>query len=118
MEDSDRYRLMFGPYTTPDFAYGDVVVCARRGEVEIVGLSSGPIPWPVGKVGRHRFLILYAGLAEAVRREPGRAVGLNSTLPIGCVSVSTMWATRRSSRLVPSNVFADGFFACHSVITL
>ena len=33
----------------------------------------------------------------------------------GC---ATMWATRSSSRRVPSNVFAAGFVACHSVMTL
>ena len=29
-----------------------------------------------------------------------------------------MWATRSSSRLVPSKVFAAGFVARHSVMTL
>lgn len=40
----------------------------------MVAPSDGPIPWPVGKRGRRRFLILYAGLADAVRRESALAV--------------------------------------------
>ena len=35
---------LLGSYATPTFSYGDVVECARRGEVRIVGLSSAPIP--------------------------------------------------------------------------
>jgi hypothetical protein len=74
MPDDERTRLLFGPYATPAFSYGDTVECAIRGEVEIVGLTDAPIPWPVGKLGRQRFLVLYADLAEAVRRESGLAV--------------------------------------------
>src|SRR5262245_7199976 len=77
MTDRDRFRLLFGPYRTPAFHYGDVVVCERRGEVIITGLSAGPIAWPIGKrrqKGRARTLILYADLAEAVRRESALAV--------------------------------------------
>ena len=50
MPDADRHRLLFGPYRTPVFKYGDVVICESRGQVEIVGLSGGRIPWPVGSV--------------------------------------------------------------------
>jgi hypothetical protein len=60
---------LLGRYATPAFHFGDHVVCALRGEVEIVGLSCGPIPWPVGRVpprGRQRFLVLYDGLLQAV----------------------------------------------------
>ena len=40
---------VLGTYATPAFSYGDVVRCARRGEVRIVGLSFAPIPWPIGQ---------------------------------------------------------------------
>ena len=40
---------LLGSYAAPAFAVGDVVTCARRGEVRIVGLSSAPIPWPIGQ---------------------------------------------------------------------
>src|SRR5262249_2783903 len=32
---------LLGSYATPRFTYGDVVECARRGEVQIVGHSAG-----------------------------------------------------------------------------
>jgi hypothetical protein len=73
-----RQQLLFGPYKTPHFRYGSVVMCELRGEVELVGLREAPIPWPVGRrVGRHgssRGLVLYAGLARAVRQETSLAV--------------------------------------------
>jgi hypothetical protein len=35
---------LLGKYATPRVNYGDVVECARRGDVRIVGLSSAAIP--------------------------------------------------------------------------
>src|SRR5262249_25716201 len=67
---------LLGSYATPAFDYGDVVTCARRGDVRIVGLSEAPIPWPIGQRlprGRARALVLYGDLAEAVRRESAPA---------------------------------------------
>ena len=74
MDDSDRLRLLFGPYSHPPLAYGDEVLCEVRGEVIIFELSNGLIPWPVGKRGRGKGLVVYAGLADAVRRESAQAV--------------------------------------------
>jgi len=48
----DRHQLRFGPYRTPRFKYGARVECEVRGEVTIIGLSDGPIPWLVGKTQR------------------------------------------------------------------
>jgi hypothetical protein len=72
--DDDRTRLLFGPYATPAFRYGDTARCVIRGEIEIVELTDAPIPWPVGKIGAHKSMILYAGLVRAVRRESAMAV--------------------------------------------
>ena len=69
MQDSDRFKLRFGPYATPPFSYGDVVMDEVRGEVTIVGLTDGLIPWPIGKRGRAKTIVVYAGLADAVRKE-------------------------------------------------
>lgn len=74
MGDADRLRLLFGPYSHPAFGYGDEVQCQVRGAVEVVGLTDAPIPWPVGKRGRQRFIVVYHGLADAVRRESAQAV--------------------------------------------
>ena len=43
---------LLGTYTTPLYRRGDLVVCALHGEVEVVGLSAGPIPWPIGRPPR------------------------------------------------------------------
>jgi hypothetical protein len=72
--DADRFRLLFGPYRTPRLRYGKAVFCEVRGEVTICGLSDALIPWPVGKRGRAKSLVVYGDLAEAVRRESNQAV--------------------------------------------
>jgi hypothetical protein len=75
MTDAVRHRLL-GRYATPRFRYGARVQCEVRGEVVVVGLSDAPIPWPVGKPhgGQGLSLVVYKGLAAAVRRESASAV--------------------------------------------
>ncbi len=75
MNDEQRFALHFGPYQTPQFNYGDVVMDEMRGEVTIYKLSTGLIPWPIGKRGAALSPVLYAGLADAIRRESNQAVG-------------------------------------------
>lgn len=70
-------KLHFGPYKTPVFRYGATVVCEVRGEVRIVGLSDDRIPWPIGRpqgTRAGRALVVYKGLARAIRKESGIAV--------------------------------------------
>lgn len=74
MTDADRFRLHFGPYTTPTFCYGEVVQDQVRGRVTIVGLTNARIPWPIGNRGRTKTFVVYDGLAQAVRRESNQAV--------------------------------------------
>jgi hypothetical protein len=74
MTETTRHHLLFGPYRTPIFHYGDTVICEMRGEVEIVGLSSGRIPWLIGKRNKRWALVLCGALADAVRRESAVAV--------------------------------------------
>src|SRR5262245_35251072 len=77
MTESDRFKLLRGPYKTPRFRYGQSVFCEHRGYVAIAGLRDLPIPWPTCRVGkRSRALILFADLARAVRRESAQAVAL------------------------------------------
>jgi hypothetical protein len=73
MKGRDRFRLL-GTYRTPRFRYGRTVRCEVRGEVEVVGLHEAPIPWPVGKKGRAKSLVVFKDLAMAVRREAEIAV--------------------------------------------
>jgi hypothetical protein len=78
MTDSERFRLLFGPYSAPRFEYGQPMDCAIRGSVIACGLSSGCIPWPVGKLHqgwRGRFLIVTGDLENAIRLESGIAIG-------------------------------------------
>lgn len=74
MRDSDRFKLRFGPYLMPMFKYGQVVFCEVRGEVTIVGLTDAKIPWPMGKRGHTKTFVVFAGLADAVRKEANLAV--------------------------------------------
>ena len=88
-EHPDRVRLRYGPYQTPRFNYGKVVRCEVWGEVILGGLSGARIAWPVGKPGwrsRTRVLVVYRGLAKAVRRETELAVAFHWG-----VSRNTVW---------------------------
>jgi hypothetical protein len=73
MLQAERFRL-HGRYRTPQFKYGAVVEDLSRGRVQIVGLSDGRIPWPIGKKGSAKSLVLFKGLAKAVLRESHQAV--------------------------------------------
>jgi hypothetical protein len=72
MEDAERFRLL-GTYRTPRFRYGRKGLCAVRGEVTIVGLTEAPIPWHIGKRGRGLLLVVFKGLAKALRSESNQA---------------------------------------------
>jgi hypothetical protein len=78
MRDTERLRLRFGKYRTPRFRYGAIVECQVRGPMRIIGLSSGRIPWPIGyppdTSGGRASLVVYKGLAKAVRLESSQAV--------------------------------------------
>jgi hypothetical protein len=77
MTDGDRFKLLFGPYAAPRFEYGRPMDCAVNGSVIACGLSSGRIPWPVGKRhrgSRGRFLIVTGDLEKAIRTESGVAI--------------------------------------------
>ena len=69
----DRFRLL-GRYKSPTFRYGQRVKCAVRGDVQIVGISDAPIPWPVCLGPGGKSLVVFKGLARAIRRESINAV--------------------------------------------
>jgi len=74
VNDAERFKLLFGPYRTPRFRYGATVECLCRGPVTIVGITDSKIPWPVGRTKRAKSLVVYRGLADAIRRESNQAV--------------------------------------------
>lgn len=77
MTDDERFQLRFGPYKSPRFRYGTTVACKVRGECDIYELPDALIPWPMGRPHGARggnSLIVYRGLAKAVRKEAGIVV--------------------------------------------
>ena len=64
---------------------GARVPCEVRGIVEIVGLSQGPHPWPVGHKDGKEDLVVYRGLASAVRDESPDAVAARWGVPVEAV---------------------------------
>jgi len=78
MTNDDHFRLLFGPYKTPVFRYGDGAFCELHGDIILCGLTDAPIPWPTGKKrqkgSRARAIVLCGALVEAVRRESAQAV--------------------------------------------
>src|SRR5262245_25698110 len=76
MKDVDRLKLL-GTYKTPRVRIGRVLSCeARDCDVVVTGYTDARIPWPVGR--RRGFaakaLVVYGGLADAVRWEAAIAV--------------------------------------------
>jgi hypothetical protein len=85
---------LLGKYRTPKFRVGDLVNCARRGNVRITCVSDAPIPWPIGQTlpkGRGRALILYGDLAKAVKRESAEAI-----MHWFGVKANTVWQWRKT----------------------
>jgi hypothetical protein len=88
-----------------------------RGEVVITGMTDAPIPWPVGKGGRGRHsLVVYKGLARAVRRESNQAVARSWGVDPQTVSkwrkaLGTGRATKGTSRLHREYAFEPGLTA-------
>src|SRR6266699_2227777 len=67
-------QLRFGPYVTPVCVVGAVVECEVRGLVTVVRASDGSIAWPVGERDGREELIVFKGLARAIRVESAEAV--------------------------------------------
>jgi hypothetical protein len=61
-------------YKTPKFRYGAIVFDEVRGDVEIVGLSDAPIPWPIGKKRNAKSLVVFKDLVRAIRSESNATV--------------------------------------------
>jgi hypothetical protein len=74
MKDTDRCKLLFGPYHTPRFRIGRTVRCEVLGEVMVCGMADARIAWPLCKVGKWKVPVVYKRLARAVRQESEQAV--------------------------------------------
>jgi hypothetical protein len=69
-----RFKLHHGPYRTPRFKFGATVKDEIRGKVKIIGISDARIPWPLAHYWARRSVVVYRGLAKAIRRESVQAV--------------------------------------------
>jgi hypothetical protein len=91
MDDAERFRLL-GTYRTPRFRIGQRVRCLVRGGVIITGISDALLARPIAKGGRgRRSLVVYKGLARAVRRESEQAI-----CPWWGVRTTTVWKWRKA----------------------
>jgi hypothetical protein len=67
-------QLRFGPYLAPVVVPGTIVECEVRGLVTVAGTSTGPLRWPIGRKDERDELIVFKGLARAVRQETPAAI--------------------------------------------
>lgn len=92
MDDTERFKLLHGPYAPPALIRGDMVDCEYRGcEVKVGGLTDGRIPWPRLLKGGTPALIVCGDLARAVRCESELAISY-----WWGVSVTTVWKWRQA----------------------
>jgi hypothetical protein len=90
MIDSERFKLLYGPYRSPKYRLGDKLPCEYVGrEVKVIGISDGRIPWPCAR--RPRSLILCGELIRAVRAESVLSVAYHWG-----VGRATVWKWRRA----------------------
>jgi len=78
-------KLKHGPYLTPSVISGCRVYCLVRGLVNLVGLSDAPIPWPIGEKDGEQSLVVYRGLARALKCETATAIAAAWGVPIATV---------------------------------
>ena len=70
----ERFKLRFGKYAKPAFRIGKRANDAILGEVTIIGVTVGKIPWPVFQNRGRKSLVVYRGLLRALQRESAGAV--------------------------------------------
>ena len=75
MIDSERFKLLYGPYVAPKCRLGDKLPCEYRGrEVTVKGMTDAPIQWPCARRNGNASPILCGDLIRAVRTESEIAV--------------------------------------------
>jgi hypothetical protein len=94
MHESDRVKLLFGPYRMPVCKVGRTLRCRIRSRAVVRGITDAPIQWPYtwrNNIDRRASLILCGDLVRAVRHESETAVS-----HWWGVSMQTVWKWRKA----------------------
>ena len=75
MIDSERFKLLYGPYEVPECKLGDKLLCEYRDrEVTVKGMTDALIQWPCTSRSKRRSPIVCGDLVRAIRTESEIAV--------------------------------------------
>jgi len=114
MIDSERFKLLYGPYVPPECRVGDKLSCEYRGrEVTVCGISDGPIQWPSLRRRWPHSLIVCGDLIRALRSESEIAVAHHWG-----VSKQMVWQWRRALHVPLMNAGTTRLRIEHAVETL
>jgi len=92
MIDSERFKLLYGPYVPPKCRVGDTLPCAYRGrEVKVRCMTDAAVQWPATRRGLKASPIVCGDLIRAVRVESEIAVAYHWG-----VGANTVWTWRRA----------------------
>jgi hypothetical protein len=104
MIDSERFKLLYGPYLPPKCRIGDKLPCEYRGrEVKVRAITNAPIQWPATRGGPRASPILCGDLIRAVGVESEIAVAHHWGVNDSTADQGAMGAPRRTrpARLPP-----------------
>jgi len=92
MIDSQRFKLLYGPYVAPQCRLGEKLTCEYQGqEVTVKRITDAPIKWPCARRNRNASPILCGDLIRAVQVESEIAVAYHWG-----VGASVVWKWRRA----------------------
>ena len=75
MINSERFKLLYGPYQVPTCQLGEKLLCEYRDrEVTVKGMTDAPIPWPAARRSNRTSPIVCGDLVRAVKTESETAV--------------------------------------------
>ena len=75
MIDSERFKLLYGPYEVPKRKLGDKLLCEYRDqEVTVKGMTDALIQWPCTRRRNQLSPIVCGDLVRAIRTESEMAV--------------------------------------------
>jgi hypothetical protein len=75
MIDSDRVKLLYGPYRPPRCKLGQKLSCEYRDrELKVKGMTDALVQWPASRTGRGSSPIVCGDLVRAIRTESVMAV--------------------------------------------